>query len=856
MAKIYASKSPEITQREIDNMQLSRKAAGECMVLLENDGALPLKKGSRIALFGSGARQTIRGGTGSGDVNTRSDVNIEQGLENAGFEIVTKDWLDAQDRLYAQAREDYRKWLPEYAREQGVSEFFVMFSYPFQVVAPAPITKKTIEAAPADAAVYIISRTSGEGADRRNGRGDYMLFQEELDQLSLLAEGYDKLVVVLNTGGVMDLGEILSIKGVNALLLMGQLGNLGGDALADVLSGDVNPSGKLVDSWARSYWEYPCSDSFSYLDGDVNEEYYREGIYVGYRYFDSFGVQPLYPFGYGLSYTKFEIMPGICTVNGSRIKISAAVQNTGSYAGREVLQLYCSAPEGKLVKPYQELKAFKKTSLLAPGETETVVFDIDAAQLASYDESFSAWLLEPGDYQFRLGTSSEDTVTAAVVSLDRTAVVSAVKTLFGAEQAPEWELKPFMKAAPAPCSSSECDMPKAQLKAEDIMCENVRYSERSLMTTDKTEVLTINDVISGKCSPEELVAQLRVEEMAALCVGTRHQSNTSIVGSASNMVPGAAGDTSSVILESRGFRNLILADGPAGLRLQPVFKTDKEGNIIPGGGGIGEVKEEFAAGYDETNSDTWYQYCTAIPIGWNLAMSWDPDLLEELGDMIGSEMELFGVDLWLAPAMNIHRNPLCGRNFEYYSEDPLVSGKAAAALTRGVQKHHGRGVTIKHYAANNQENNRYFTNSHISERALREIYLRGFELCVREAAPASIMTSYNLINGLHTANSRDLIDRAARDEWGFDGVVMTDWFTSVHMPYVTGEGMIGNVYPISASTGCIWAGNDLQMPGAAENIEDIIRAVKSGEPVDGFAIGLEDLQFCTLNVIKAVIRAL
>ncbi|MBR0130201.1 MAG: glycoside hydrolase family 3 C-terminal domain-containing protein, partial [Firmicutes bacterium] len=372
MAKIYAAKSPEITQREIDNMQLSRRAADECMVLLENDGVLPLAKGSRIALFGSGARHTIRGGTGSGDVNTRSDVNIEQGLENGGFIIVSKAWLDIQDRVHEKALKDYREWIPAYAKEHSVSDFFVMFSHPFQVVAPAPITEDLIAEADADTAVYVISRTSGEGADRSNKRGDYLLYQEELDQLKQLAESYEKLVVVLNIGGVMDLSEIRSIKGVNAVLLMGQLGNLGGDALADVLSGDAVPSGKLVDSWAMKYSDYPGSDTFSHNDGDTNEEYYSEGIYVGYRYFDTFGVQPLYPFGYGLSYTKFEVMPGICSVEGSRIKIDAAVTNTGNYPGKEVIQLYCSAPEGTLAKPYQELKAFRKTALLAPGESEIV----------------------------------------------------------------------------------------------------------------------------------------------------------------------------------------------------------------------------------------------------------------------------------------------------------------------------------------------------------------------------------------------------------------------------------------------------------------------------------------------------
>ncbi len=852
MARIYATKDPDITRRELDNMQLSRKAAGECMVLLENDGTLPLKKPGKIALFGSGARQTVRGGTGSGDVNTRSDVNIEQGLENAGFEITTKAWLDVQDETYKKARQDYREWLPVYAKEHGMSEFLVMFSHPFQVVAPAAIREKDIESAGTDTAVYVISRTSGEGADRYNKRGDYLLFQEELDQIKLLAEKFAKLVVVLNTGGVMDLSEIKGISGVNAILLMGQLGNLGGDALADVLLGKADPSGKLTDTWAKSYSDYPCSDTFSHNDGDVTEEYYKEGIYVGYRWFDTFGIEPLYPFGYGLSYTDFEIIPGSCTVDGRMITVSAVVTNTGKYPGKEVVQLYYSAPEGKLNKPYQELAAFKKTKLLEPGEIQSIEITIDAGQMASYSESLSAWILEDGDYQLWLGKSSADRQLAAIVTLDSEVFVSQTKNLFS-PSVEKFEIEPEMKAAPAPVIRFIDDIPRVELHASGFITEEVRYYERELLKTKASRKITISDVSLRRYDLEDLVAQLTVREMAELCVGTRRDDGGSLIGNASSLVPGAAGDTSGILAESRGFRNLILADGPAGLRLQPVFKTDKNGKLLPGGGGLGELKEEFDPSLNDSNSDTYYQYCTAVPIGWSLAQSWNSELLEELGDMIGGEMELFGVDLWLAPAMNIHRNPLCGRNFEYYSEDPVVSGKAAAALTKGVQKHHGKGTTIKHFAANSQEDNRYFTNSHISERALREIYLKGFEICVKESQPASIMTSYNLINGVHTANSKDLIQYAARDEWGFDGVVMTDWYTSVHMPYLTGE---SSKYPISSSAGCIYAGNDLQMPGCQKNVDDIIEAVEQDRELDGFRITKADLQFCALNVLKSVIRAL
>ena len=364
----------------------------------------------------------------------------------------------------------------------------------------------------------------------------------------------------------------------------------------------------------------------------------------------------------------------------------------------------------------------------------------------------------------------------------------------------------------------------------------------------------MQDILLEKATVEELVAQLLTEELAEFCVGTLRADGGEVVGNASYTVPGAAGDTSSVCKESRGIKNMILADGPAGLRLQPHFKTKKDGTLLPGGEVMGDAYTPFNPNIDEKEVDNYYQYCTAIPIGWALAQSWNTELVEKAGDMVGSEMEQFHVDLWLAPALNIHRNPLCGRNFEYYSEDPYVSGKIAAAMTKGVQKHRGKGTTIKHFAVNNQEDNRYFVNAHVSERALREIYLKGFEIAVREAQPLSIMTSYNLLNGIHTANSHDLIQGMARDEWGFKGVVMTDWFTSQDMPMITGK--FKPAYPISASTGCIYAGNDIQMPGCQKNVDDIVEAVKTVKEIDGYKITKADLQFNAANVIRVVARTM
>ncbi|MCI9343447.1 MAG: beta-glucosidase [Lachnospiraceae bacterium] len=857
MSEIYASKSKEVEQREIDHMNISRELAGECMVLLENDGALPLKETGKIALFGNGVRRTVKGGTGSGDVNSRSIVNVEEGFKNAGFTVTSGSWLDKQGEMLDKSKGEYLEWVKAEAKKSSRSEFIIQFDHPYSAPAPVLITEEDCKEADTDVAVYVIARNSGEGSDRYNREGDYLLFAEEKKNLEMVAAHFKKTIVILNIGGVMELSGVKAIPGINAILLMGQLGNIGGDALADVVTGKVNPSGKTVDTWAKNYMDYPSSAKFSH-NGSVHDEEYEDGIYVGYRYFDSFGVEPEYCFGFGRSYTDFSLQIDGAEAAGDRVQVRATVQNTGSvYAGKEVVQIYYSAPQGRMDKPYQELAAYHKTSLLKPGESEAMILTFAIKEMASYSEADAAWVLEKGDYVIRVGSSAGNTEVAAVLTLAEEVKTQIGKNLFPLDIQLK-EIKPDTTVAKTAYEKNSEGLGRVyhgSIQSSCIKAEHMVYQgKREEYKTDREKKLTVQDVKNGDCTVEELVAQLTVEEMADMCVGTLRAGEGNVVGNASYTVPGAAGDTSSILKVSRGIKNMILADGPAGLRLQPHFKTTKEGKLLPGGSVMGDSFEPFDPDINEDEVDNYYQYCTAIPIGWSLAQSWNTELAEWAGDMIGAEMEQFGVDLWLAPAMNIHRNPLCGRNFEYYSEDPLVSGKIAAAITIGVQKHKGKGTTIKHFAVNNQEDNRYFVNAHVSERALREIYLKGFEIAVKESQPLSIMTSYNLLNGIHTANSYDLLQAMARDEWGFDGTVMTDWFTSQDMPEITGK--FQPRYPISSSVGCIYAGNDIQMPGCRKNVDDIVEAVKTGREMDGFRITLADLQFNTANIIRVVLKTM
>lgn len=857
MKKIFARRLPRPTREDAAHLELVRGIAGECVVLLENRGALPLEGPCDIALYGAGARRTIRGGTGSGDVNVRSSVSIEQGLREAGFSITTGEYLDRCQKSWEGSYAAHRERLSAEAKRRGVPEVALYLSMPFKEPVPEMVTREDVEKSPADAAVYVISRISGEATDRSPVEGDYYLYKEEEESIRLLAESYGTVIVVLNIGGVMDLTALRGIEGVGAIVLMGQLGSVGGAVLADVLTGAVNPSGRLVDTFAPSYLDYPSAERFSSYGGEVDDAYYTEGVFVGYRYFDSFSKEVTYPFGYGLSYTTFSIRPEKATVRGERVTLLVEVANTGSErAGREVVQAYVSSPAGAAPRPFQELAAFAKTGEIPPGGRETVELSFCMSDLAYYNERDAAWELDAGSYIVRVGEHSRSTVVAAELRLDETVKTIWAKNLFpcddlGEEIAPREGAEGFMASRGAKSSVSRRVI---ALRAAEIPTRAVEYSaEREAFSQDAGEELAMADVCAGRCSPEELAAQLSVGELAELCVGAQRGFGASAVGaSAHAVVPGAAGETTPALEESRGARRLIMADGPAGLRLTPHFKTDLSGRLLPGGDILGDIVAPFPDDVPEKETADYYQYCTAIPIGWSLAQSWDPALLECAGDVVGSEMDEFHVDLWLAPALNIHRNPLCGRNFEYYSEDPLIAGRMAAAITRGVQGHEGKGVTIKHFAANSQEDNRYFSNAHISERALREIYLRGFGIAVRESAPFAVMTSYNLINGVHAANCRDLLQGVLRDEWGYDGLVMTDWFTSQDVPEIVGT---SDAYPIASSAGCIYAGNDLQMPGCQKNVDDIIEAVSGEKEVDGYRVTLADLQFCAANVIRAIARA-
>ncbi len=701
MAKFHTTTNPEMSDREKRNADRARVIATQGMVLLENKGALPIaKETKKIALYGSGARKTVKGGTGSGDVNSRFVINVEQGLEAAGFEITSKQWLDAYDTLVSDAQAAYFGRLKTLLQEQGQMAILDMFNNPFKEPEVLTITPEDVADADTDTAIYVIARNSGEGRDRTDTPGDFELFENEKAGIRALEAAFSKVIVVINVGGVIDTKFLRGEESIGAVLLMSQAGNIGGYALADVLTGAVTPSGHLTTTWAENYSDYPASATFSSVNGNVDDEYYTEGIYVGYRYFDSFGVAPAYPFGYGLSYTTFAVENETVAVEKDIITVKATVKNTGAYSGREVVQVYYSAPAGAVEKPYQELAAYAKTKVLAPGEEETLCMSFSAAAMASYQEAAASYILDAGTYYIRVGVNSRATKVVAAIELDETKVTAKLAN----KLALDCELN-LLSAAGANSYSYESEAAEKEAAAKLYLQAAYMPTEEIVYSQAPTELpkpacdakITADDVRSGKATLDDLVAQLTVEEMAELVVGTARGGFTAgaVIGSASACCPGAAGDTTSRMIDDRNIRNMILADGPAGLRLVTKFDVDAEGNKLPGNEmaipGLDDLFEEAPLPADATS---YYQYCTAIPIATHLAQSWDVEAIEEAGSIVGEEMIELGVTLWLAPGMNIHRNPLCGRNFEYYSEDPLVAGKCAAADTIGVKKQGGISSTI------------------------------------------------------------------------------------------------------------------------------------------------------------------
>lgn len=774
-----------------EHIELSKEAAKEGMVLLKNDkNLLPLHAGSRVALFGKGSFDYVKGGGGSGDVTVSYVRSLYDGLK----------LQDDTVALYEPLSDFYRN---------DVKEQYAKGAAPGMTVEPS-LPDELVEGAKAfaDTAIICISRFSGEGWDRSsveyNGEynpwetetsmpqiageifedGDFYLTRKEKEMIQKVKDNFTKVAVVLNIGGIVDTTWFKEDDAFSSALVVWQAGMEGGLAAAELLCGKASPSGKLPDTFAGRLEDYPSTENFHESPHYVD---YTEDIYVGYRYFETVpgaDSKVCYPFGFGLSYTQFEIVPQKALLVNGVIRITVQVTNVGKMEGKEVVQAYYSAPQGILKKPYRELAAFAKTRSLMPGESQTVVLEFARNEMASYDDlgkvAESAYVLEKGTYEFYVGNSVRDTskldfsLTLAenevVEQLSRKAAPTSLKKRMLSDGS--YEELPLSQAN----DPNECVLVKMESGTEEALTPSVRGRESYLLLKSYAEgARPLIEVAEGKMTMEEFVAQLSDEDLIYLLGG---QPNTSVANTF------GYGN-----LSEYGVPNIMTADGPAGLRI--------------------------------------FLNTTAWPCATLLASTWNTELVEQVGIAGAEEVKENNIAVWLTPAVNIHRNPYCGRNFEYYSEDPYLTGKMGISMVKGIQSQH-IAAAVKHFACNNKETNRKHSDSRVSERALREIYLKGFEMIVKEADPWVIMSAYNMINGHRASENHELLEDILRGEWGFKGMVTSDWWTR------------GEHYKE------IKAGNDVKMAcGFPERVKE---AMGKG------AVNRDDLVRCAKRVLGLILK--
>ncbi|MDE7276233.1 MAG: glycoside hydrolase family 3 C-terminal domain-containing protein [Lachnospiraceae bacterium] len=734
-----------------EHRQLSRRAAAEGTVLLKNENALlPFKKGTKIAVFGKGQIDYVKGGGGSGDVTVSYVRNIYQGLKMKAEYLEVFEPLSLYYQEYV-AKEYKNGTIPGMIKE---------------IIVPSDLFARAKEFT--DTAVIVIGRYSGEGWDRKNdGTDDYFnLCQAELDLIEKVTTNFDHVTVLLNVGAVMDVSWFVDNDKISSAVIVWQGGMEGGLAVADVLTGEVNPSGKLADTCAKLLDDYPSAEGFHESDDYVK---YTEDVFVGYRYFETVPGKKervVYPFGYGLSYTTFQFSDINACSNGKCIMVTLNVTNTGDRAGKEVAQIYYRAPEGRLSKPARILCGFKKTKELMPGESQEICISFAIKEMASFDDTGvtakSCYVLEKGIYRIYVGTDVRNAKEIDYTyKLDETIITQTLHSY---------------------CAPERLDKRmKADGSYEILECRSVKRAEFSCnyKSAEKPEEKhELTHVAEEKIDLDTFIAQMTNEELCQLVTGqpSRGVANTGGMGA----------------IERLGIPAVMTVDGPAGVRIQKEC----------------EVKT------------------TAFPVATALAASWNLELMEAIGQAGALEVKENNISIWLTPALNIHRSPLCGRNFEYYSEDPFLSGKMAAAAVRGIQSQN-IVATPKHFACNNKETNRKESDSILSERALREIYLKGFEICVKEARPKMIMTAYNIINGVRASENAELLAGILREEWGYEGMITSDWRTH------------GNHEQE------IKAGNDIKMPVGTP--EELLDALKAGR------LKREEICACARRILEMIL---
>lgn len=776
--------------------ELSKNAAKEGMVLLKNNkNVLPLDKGSKVALFGKGSFDYVKGGGGSGDVTVEYIINLYDGMKS----------LKEQVSIFEELSDFYR---------QNVKGQYASGTVPGMTIEPA-VPEDLLKKASiyTDTAVIAICRFSGENWDRKSTvdvnntnlteqeefltkksaelfeDGDFYLSHAETAMVNTVKEHFPKVIVVMNVGGMVDTGWFVKDDNIQSVLMAWQGGMEGGRAAAELLCGLGNPSGKLSDTFANKLEDYPSTYNFHESEDYVD---YTDDIYVGYRYFETIpgaADKVNYPFGFGLSYTSFHWSVVSTEERNGIIQVRVSVTNTGCMEGKEVIQIYAEAPQGLLGKPAKSLVAFQKTRLLKEGESQLLNLEFSVETMTSYDDlgkvQKSAYVLEAGDYQFFVGTSVRDVEKSDFVySVPQNRVVEQLSEKIAPTSLKErmladgsFEQLPLKEAN----DPDACGLEKMTLEMTDGYAPAVRARQTYHFWKEsfKKDIRPFYEVAEGKLTLDEFIAQMTDEEVAHLLGG---QPNT-----------GVANTFGYGNMPEYGIPNIMTADGPAGLRIAPQCGV----------------------------------HTTAWPCATLLACTWDRDVIYAIGEAGAKEVKENNIAVWLTPAINIHRSPLCGRNFEYYSEDPFLTGKIAAAMVKGIQSQH-IGAAVKHFALNNKETNRRESDSRVSERAAREIYLKAFEITVKEADPWIMMSAYNIINGHRASENRELLEDILRGEWAWKGMVTSDWWTCAEHYKETK------------------AGNDVKM---ASGFPERLLAAK--------ALGLisrEEMDVCAKRVLELILK--
>lgn len=762
---------------------IARQVSAESCVLLKNDNkVLPLRNNDKVAVFGRIAFNYYKSGLGSGGlVNTRYVVSILDALrENKNITL--------DEKLI----KVYEEWIKENPYDEGKGWGKVPWSQKEMKLEDSVVK----DASDADIALVIIGRTAGEDQDSKNEPGSYLLTEDEESMIEKVSKTFKRVAVILNVGNIIDMKWVEKYN-PSSVLYVWQGGQEGGNGVVDVLTGKVNPCGKLTDTIAKNIEDYPSTENF----GDIEKNYYKEDIYLGYRYFETFAKDKvIHPFGYGLSYTNFNIKGKISSVTSEEVIVEANVTNIGDVSGKEVVQVYIEAPQGKLGKATRSLVGFAKTNVINPLENETIEIKIPKYYIASYDDSGitgykSAYVLEEGNYKVYIGSD----VRSANIS---------------GEYDQEFTVVEKLEEAYAPIDSFERFTPilnedgNYKVTMEDVATRTINLYERIKEGREEEIPYTGNrgynlgDVFDKKVELDDFVAQLSDDDLISIFRGEGMCSP--------KVTPGTAAAFGGVTDELRNFGIPVAccADGPSGIRMDCGTKA------------------------------------FSLPNGTALGCTFNIELVQELYKMTGKELRKNKIDSLLGPGMNIHRNPLNGRNFEYISEDPLLTGKISAAQVSGIQSQ-GVATTVKHFCANNQEVGRRLSDSVISERALREIYLKGFEIVVKESNARSVMTSYGAVNGIWTAGSYDLCTTILRKEWGFDGIVMTDWWAEAN---IEGEkSKKENKYPM------VLAQNDIYMCVADSKSNPENDNVK--EKLETGDINRSDLQRNAKNILNFIMKS-